>query len=121
VATRDLPRGHVLSEEDLSETLTAYARAKGALVETSRAVGQTLRVSVRTGSPIRERDLEKTAMVFKGETVTIIAQSGGLKVTALGQAKENGALGQTISVINQDSKKTIAAKVVGPGQVEVIF
>jgi hypothetical protein len=39
----------------------------------------------------------------------------------MGQAKENGALGQTITVINQDSKKAISAKVIGPGQVEVVF
>ncbi|MDR2461234.1 MAG: flagellar basal body P-ring formation chaperone FlgA [Deltaproteobacteria bacterium] len=121
VAARDLPRGHILAEEDMAESYTAFSRAKGALTLSQQAVGQTLKVSIRAGSPIHDRDLVQTAMVNKGETVTIIAQSGGLKVTALGQAKENGALGQTISVINQDSKKTISAKVIGPGQVEVVF
>ncbi|MDR1314091.1 MAG: flagellar basal body P-ring formation chaperone FlgA [Deltaproteobacteria bacterium] len=121
VAARDLPRGHVLGEEDLSESWTAFARAKGSLKDASQAVGQTLKTSVRAGSPVRDRDLVRTAMVAKGETVTIIAQSGGLKVTALGQAREDGALGQTISVVNQDSKKTVSGKVIGPGQVEVVF
>ncbi|MDR1577960.1 MAG: flagellar basal body P-ring formation chaperone FlgA [Deltaproteobacteria bacterium] len=121
VAARDLPRGHILSEADLSESLVAYSHAKGALRETSQAVGQTLRVSLRAGSPVRDRDLVQTSMVKKGETVTIVAQSGGLKVTALGQAKQDGALGQTIAVINQDSKKTISGKVIGPGMVEVMF
>jgi flagella basal body P-ring formation protein FlgA len=121
VAARDLPRGHVLDEEDLSESYAPFARARGALTDSSQAAGQTLRASVRAGAPIRDRDLVSTAMVSKGETVTIIAQSGGLRVTALGQAKEDGALGQTISVVNRDSKKTISAKVIGPGQVEVVF
>jgi flagella basal body P-ring formation protein FlgA len=121
VAARDLPRGHVLAEEDLSESYAPFARARGALRDVSQAAGQTLRVSVRAGSPVRDRDLVRTAMVSKGETVSIIAQSGGLKVTALGQAREDGALGETITVINQDSRKTISAKVIGPGQVEVVF
>lgn len=121
VAARDLPRGHVIAEEDLSESLVAFARARGSLTDVAQAVGQTLKVSVRTGAPVRDRDLVRTAMVAKGETVTIIAQSGGLKVTALGQARENGALGQTITVINQDSKKAVSGKVIGPGQVEVVF
>jgi flagella basal body P-ring formation protein FlgA len=121
LAVRDLPRGHVLSEEDLTESLTPFAKSKGALTQSSQAQGQTLKVSVRAGNPVRDRDLEKTFMVMKGDTVSITAQSGGLKVTALGQARENGALGQTISVINLDSKKTISAVVAGPGQVEVIF
>ncbi|MDR2613131.1 MAG: flagellar basal body P-ring formation chaperone FlgA [Deltaproteobacteria bacterium] len=121
VAARDLPRGHVLAEEDLAESYAPFARARGALTEASQAAGQTLKTSVRAGSPVRDRDLVRTAMVAKGETVTIVAQSGGLRVTALGQAREDGALGQTISVMNQDSKKTISAKVIGPGQVEVVF
>jgi flagella basal body P-ring formation protein FlgA len=121
VAARDLPRGHIISEGDLSESLVPFSHAKGALKEVSQAVGQTLKVSLRTGSPVRDRDLVQTSLVKKGETVTIIAQSGGLKVTALGQAKQDGALGQTIGVINQDSKKTISAKVIGPGMVEVKF
>jgi flagella basal body P-ring formation protein FlgA len=121
VAARDLPRGHVLAEEDLSESWAPFARAKGALTGVSQAEGQTLKTSVRAGAPVRDRDLVRTAMVAKGETVSIVAQSGGLKVTALGQAREDGALGQTISVMNQDSKKTISAKVIAPGQVEVVF
>jgi flagella basal body P-ring formation protein FlgA len=121
VATRDLSRGHVLSEEDVSESTVPYAQAKGALTEVDQAVGQTLKTNARTGAPIRARDLELTHMVKKGEIVTIVAQSGGLRVTALGQARQDGALGQTITVTNQDSKKTISAKVVGDGLVEVIF
>jgi flagella basal body P-ring formation protein FlgA len=121
VAARDLPRGHVILEEDLSQSFTPFARAKGALTDPAQAAGQTLKTAVRAGSPVRDRDLVRTAMVNKGETVTIVAQSGGLKVTALGQAREDGALGQTIAVMNQDSKKTISAKVIGPGQVEVVF
>ncbi|MDR0548105.1 MAG: flagellar basal body P-ring formation chaperone FlgA [Deltaproteobacteria bacterium] len=121
VAARDLSRGQILAEGDLAESLVPYSQSKGALKAVSQAVGQTLRVSLRTGSPVRDRDLVKTSLVKKGETVTIIAQSGGLKVTALGQARQDGALGQTIAVVNQDSKKTISAKVIGPGMVEVMF
>ncbi|MDR1111563.1 MAG: flagella basal body P-ring formation protein FlgA [Deltaproteobacteria bacterium] len=42
-------------------------------------------------------------------------------MTALGLARQDGALGQTISIVNQDSKKTISAKVIGPSLVEVVF
>jgi flagella basal body P-ring formation protein FlgA len=121
VAARDLPRGHVLTEEDLSESQVAFARAKGALTTIPQAVGQTLKTSVRLGSPVRDRDLVQTSMVRKGEIVTIVAQGGGLKISAVGQSRQDGALGQTISVVNQDSKKTIAARVIGPGMVEVVY
>jgi flagella basal body P-ring formation protein FlgA len=121
VVVRDLPRGHVLMEEDLSESYVPYAQSKGALKEAVQVVGQTLKTNIRAGAPVRDRDLIGTFMVKKGEIVSIIAQSGGLKITATGQAKQDGALGQTIGVVNQDSKKTISAKVIGPGMVEVVF
>jgi flagella basal body P-ring formation protein FlgA len=121
VVTRDLPRGHVLSEVDLSESQVSYMQAKGALTEVGQALGQTLKIALRAGAPVRDRDLIRTSMVKKGEVVTIVAQSGGLKITALGQARQDGALGQTINVLNQDSKKTISAKVIGPSMVEVVF
>jgi flagella basal body P-ring formation protein FlgA len=121
VASRDLPRGHVLSEIDLSESQVPYAQAKGALTKTEQALGQTLKTSIRIGAPIKDRDLVRTSMVKKGETVNIVAQSGSLKITALGLARQDGSLGQTITVLNQDSKKTISAKVIGPNLVEVVF
>jgi flagella basal body P-ring formation protein FlgA len=121
VVVRDLPRGYVLIEEDLSESYVPYAQSKGALKEAAQAVGQTLKTNIRAGAPVRDRDLVMTSMVKKGEIVTIIAQSGGLKITATGMARQDGALGQTIGVVNQDSKKTISAKVIGPGMVEVVF
>jgi flagella basal body P-ring formation protein FlgA len=121
VVVRDLPRGYVLIEEDLSESYVPYAQSKGALKEIGQVVGQTLKTNIRAGAPVRDRDIVSTSMVKKGEIVTIIAQSGGMKITATGQARQDGALGQTIGVVNQDSKKTISAKVIGPGMVEVVF
>ncbi|MDR2442065.1 MAG: flagellar basal body P-ring formation chaperone FlgA [Deltaproteobacteria bacterium] len=121
VVVRDLSRGHVLTEEDLSESMVAFAQAKGALTVLESAVGQTLKTNLRTGAPVRDRDLIATSMIKRGDIVTIIAQSGGLKISALGQARQDGALGQTITVLNQDSKKTISAKVIGPGLVQVVF
>jgi flagella basal body P-ring formation protein FlgA len=44
---------------------------------------------------------------------------GGLRVTAAGEAQQAGRLGQTIPVQNVDSKKTLSARVVGPGAVEI--
>ena len=39
--------------------------------------------------------------------------------TAAGEALQEGRLGQTIQVQNVDSKKTLLARVVGPGLVEI--
>jgi flagellar basal body P-ring formation protein FlgA len=53
------------------------------------------------------------------QRVEMQVNSGGLKVTAAGEAQQAGKLGQTILVLNVDSKKSVPARVTGPGTVEV--
>ncbi|MDR1043634.1 MAG: flagellar basal body P-ring formation chaperone FlgA [Candidatus Adiutrix sp.] len=121
VAARSLPKGQVLTEDDLSLSLIPYAQARGALQDQALAVGSTLRANLNPGDPIRERHLSKSVMIRRGETVSLIARQGGLKVSATGQAKQDGALGETITLLNLDSKKTVSGRVIGPSQVEIVF
>ncbi len=51
--------------------------------------------------------------------VTMQVKSGVMTATAVGEALQEGRLGQTIQVQNVDSKKTLSVRVVGPGLVEI--
>ncbi len=53
------------------------------------------------------------------QRVQIQVNTGGLKVAVVGEAQQGGKLGQTILVQNIDSKKTVSARVTGPGTVEI--
>lgn len=53
------------------------------------------------------------------QRVSMEVHTGGLTVKAVGEALQEGRLGQSIQVQNVDSKKTIVAKVTGPSTVEV--
>lgn len=121
VVTRSLAKGHILDEADLSLTMVPYSQAKGALTDPAVAMGSTLRTNLTAGDPVKDRNLTKSVMVRRGDMVTIIAQQGGLTVTASGQAKQDGALGDTISIMNLNSKKTVTGRVVGPDRVEIVF
>lgn len=121
VASKGLARGRALSPDDLSLSMIPYAQSKGTLPTADLAVGNTLKNNLAAGEPVRDRNLTKSLVVRRGDMVTIIARQGGLRVTAAGQAKQDGALGETISVVNVNSKKTISARVIGPNQVEIVF
>jgi hypothetical protein len=61
-----------------------------------------------------------TAPVVRvGERVTMVVRSGGLSVTAVGEAQQPGAVGQTVRVLNVDSRKVVTGRVSGPGTVDV--
>jgi flagella basal body P-ring formation protein FlgA len=53
--------------------------------------------------------------------VMIVAETQGLKISALGQVKKKGALGDRIPVINFESKKVLYARVVDANTVKVDF
>ena len=53
------------------------------------------------------------------DRVTMVVRLGATSVSAVGEAQQGGAVGQSISVQNVDSKKLVTARVTGPGVVEV--
>jgi hypothetical protein len=53
------------------------------------------------------------------QRVTMVVHSGGLNVSAVGEAQQEGRFGQNILVQNVDSKKIVSARVTGPATVEI--
>ena len=51
----------------------------------------------------------------------IVAESGNLRITALGEVRSTGKVGQQVRVLNMDSQKTIMAQVVDGRTVRVTF
>ncbi|MDR1921702.1 MAG: flagellar basal body P-ring formation chaperone FlgA, partial [Candidatus Adiutrix sp.] len=121
VAARPLSRGHVLAEGDLRLGQVPFAQAKEALTDPAAPLGSALKFNVAAGEVVGESHLTKSMIVRRGEAVTMIARQGGLKVTAAGQARQDGALGDVISVTNLSSKKNVSARIIGPHTVEIIF
>jgi flagellar basal body P-ring formation protein FlgA len=79
------------------------------------ALQQTLRV----GQVIRSTDLARPQLVKRNETVLIIYEVPGIVLTARGKAEEVGSLGDTVNVLNVQSKRVIQGVVTGPGQITV--
>jgi flagella basal body P-ring formation protein FlgA len=51
--------------------------------------------------------------------VTIVYEVPGMTISMRGRASDAGALGDTIAVVNPQSKKTLQGQVVAPGKVSV--
>ena len=59
----------------------------------------------------------KPALVQRNDIVTIFYEAPGLALTLRGQAQDAGALGDTIGVMNMQSKRLVQGVVSGPGHV----
>ena len=113
-----MARGEVLKESDL----TVLRRPKsegGAITTVAEAVGFAARHELRPDQPLHTADLTKPDVIQRNETVTIVYQVPGIVLTLRGQAQSSGALGDTIAVLNLESKRTIQGMITAPGQVTV--
>lgn len=120
MVTRSIDRGAVLKASDL--TIERRPRAeigRDAVVGIERAVGLAARNVIRPGQPLRDADLARPEIVQRGQMVTLVFEAPGLTLTLRGKATESGAEGDTVSVLNEQSKRTVQGVVAGPGHVVV--
>jgi flagellar basal body P-ring formation protein FlgA len=111
-------RGEVLKASDL--VILRRPKAEGpAITDKRAAAGLAARRELRPGQPLHDGDLMKPMVVQRNDTVTIVYEAPGMTLTLRGQAQDAGALGDTISVMNLQSKRTVQAVVTGTGRVTV--
>jgi flagella basal body P-ring formation protein FlgA len=84
-----------------------------------QVIGMAARNNLRAGQPLRTADLMKPELVQRNETVTLVYEVPGITLTVRGKAVEGGAEGDVISVLNEQSKRTVQGVIVGPGRVVI--
>jgi flagella basal body P-ring formation protein FlgA len=120
VLNRSLRRGETIEAGDISvERRPRGSVPADAQKDATQFIGREARRALGAGSLVRQGDLIRPELVARGDLVTIVYQGPGLMLTLRGRATESGALGDTISVVNQQSKRVLQASVSGPGTVSV--
>ena len=119
VLTRDIDRSEMLKSSDVALERRPKADVTGEPAPRERAVGMQLRRPMRAGTPVRVADIAKPEFVSRDQSVTVIYQVPGIYLTTRGKAIEGGAEGDTVSVINLQTKRTLTGVVTGRGQVTV--
>ena len=120
--SRNVKRGEILQEEDLHLMRKNISRLPSTvLTNKEKAIGLMVKHQVRADTPLKEWMLERAPIVKRGDIVTILAQSGGMRVTVPGKILEKGYKGQLVQVQNTMSRKKIYAKVINDITVRVDF
>lgn len=119
VLTRDIERTETLKSSDVAQERRPKAEVTGEPALRDRAVGMQLRRPMRAGTPIRAADIAKPEFVTRDQSVTVIYQVPGIYLTTRGKAIESGAEGDTVSVLNLQTKRTLSGVVTARGQVTV--
>lgn len=122
VTKKPLGRHKPITEDDIMVLEMDLAKVPSDVITDPEAVlGKRTKRAIGSKTVLRANQVEFPPLVKRGDVVVIVAETQGLKVTALGQVKKKGAIGDRIPVINLESKKVLYARVVDSNTVKVDF
>jgi flagella basal body P-ring formation protein FlgA len=112
---RDINPGEVVQPQDLVWARSAAA-PQDAPRDADAVIGQAARRPLRQGDAVAARDLSPPVVIKTGDMVTVVYANDGITLTLQGKAMAGAALGDSFSVLNPASHKTIEAVASGPDQ-----
>lgn len=120
VLNRPIDRRDVIHATDVTIARIDKRRVPGsAVIDTNDLINMAAKRPLRAGEIIATSDIEPPRIVLRGDLVTLQYARPGLTLSARGRALGDGAKGDLVSVLNEQSKRTVQGVVAGAGIVEV--
>lgn len=119
VTTRNIKKGEIITQEDLSYESKELKSNKNYLstIELENRVVRASR-NLESDHPIKKNDLYvDSAIIHKGENVTVRFIKKNLSIEIPCTALSNGNIGDVIRVRSLDTNKTLSGKVVNDGSI----
>jgi flagellar basal body P-ring formation protein FlgA len=115
---QSVPRGSVLTVADLVPLRASIATLPhGYFTEAAEVIGMEVRRPLRAGEIVAPNAIAQPRMISRGQEVRLVADSGGISVSARAEALQDGARGQRIQVRNLSSRRVVEAEVTAAGEV----
>jgi flagellar basal body P-ring formation protein FlgA len=120
VLSRRMEAGAILAQSDLSFTTAEVDRIPAdAILSASDLIGREVAADVAEGMPLRARDVRPPRLILRGSLVTMRIETPTMLVTAQGRALQEGAMGDTVRVLNTRSNRLIEGRVTAAGIVDI--
>jgi len=120
VLSRPIDRRDVIHASDVTVVRIDKRRVPGsAVIDAGDLVDMAAKRPLRAGEILSPADIEPPRVILRGDLVTLQYSRPGLTLSARGRALGDGARGDLVSVLNEQSKRTIQGVVTGAGIIEV--
>lgn len=122
VAVRPIERGELIDNGSVTVERCDVTMLLGKYFSNMEQLeGLQAKMRIGVGRPLNTHYLEQRPLVERGDMVRIEAKVGGIVAVTMGLAKDKGAEGDHIVVMNTTSREKLLAEVIGPGKVRVLF
>ena len=116
-AKHNIPKGKVITADDLELKLAANRSAHGAYTNLEKIMGHKAKKNITRDAVLKSRHLIVANDIDKDDDVLIVVGAGGLTISTYGQAMEDGQVGEMIIVKNLSSNKEFKAIVLSEKKV----
>lgn len=122
LTTRPLSRFHVMNAGDVKVERKNIAQlSSNILGDASELVGKRIKTALSANTPLRADMLELTPLVKRGDVVNLVVESNLLRVVTVGMVEEQGRRGETVRVVNMNSRREVFGKVIDEKTVKVDY
>ncbi len=122
VSRKPIPRLKIITPDDvLLRPMNVVGRRDDVIRAVEDVIGKRARRAIGMNRELHAGMVEWPPVVKKGDRVMIVAESGNLRITTMGEVKSTGKVGEQVRVVNLDSKKTVMAQVLDGRTVRVAF
>lgn len=120
VISRSFKAGEIITEGDLEwKNVAIRDLSPSHLTQLATMVGKTTRRPMKAGRLLTGNDVETPKAVNKNEIVTMKATSDFLRLSATGRALENGAVGESIRIMNTQTSQVVTGVIQEDGSITV--
>ena len=102
-----LQKGHIIQSEDVELKTVDRNPGGNAYSDISQVLGLELKFALQFKHVLRYSDVQKQAMVKKGDSVMLISKGKGFKISMDGIAQNDASVGQRIKATNASSGKDV--------------
>jgi flagella basal body P-ring formation protein FlgA len=116
VAVRPIARGEVITAADVEMQSLEGAPTTGrrsAVNSLEQLVGMEAKQAIQIGDVIFTDHLQAPMLVKRGEEISVVSQTGGIRVRTTARARQDGARGQLVQVETLETKERYDVRVVG--------
>jgi flagella basal body P-ring formation protein FlgA len=118
IYARNISSGDILGADDLEWSSDAVAPSDG-IADPEAAIGKSARHALRAGAAAAVHDLVSPKVIKRDDLIAVVFEDEGISLTLQGKAMADASVGDTLAVINSQSKKVLEAVCVAPGQAVV--
>ncbi|MGW8257362.1 MAG: flagellar basal body P-ring formation chaperone FlgA [Thermoguttaceae bacterium] len=119
-ALHSLSRGQTIRETDLKEMHEAPRNLQaGTFHAAEDLIGKQTTRAIVEGKIFTSDDVQSPLLIHRGDITTVYARCAGIKVHATARAREDGALGDIVTLETIHDRKTYQARVCGAREAEV--